>query len=160
MGERERRSVVCRRRLVAYLLTSTDTKHHHKHQQLDGVLDFVSGIDKLTASLNGGTSSSSSQQQVRLCVDLCVNGVRHHHSSATASSSQQQQQREEMRRGIEAGKRGIRVALDFLANAVGSNGVGIPGEFTPSPEETWRLVEEAYPVSRNLVRICACSCVD
>lgn len=63
-----------------------------------------------------------------------------------------------MLRGIEAGKRGIRVALDFLTNAVGSNGVGIPGEFSPSPEETWRLVEEAYPVSRNLVRACVRVC--
>ena len=97
--------------------------------QLDGVLEFISGIEKLSAGLGGAAAAASQSQQ-----------------------QQQQQQREEMRRGIEAGKRGIRTALDFLNGAVGGNGMGVPGEFAPSPEETWRLVEDAYPVARNLVR--------
>ena len=65
--------------------------------QLDGVFDFISGIEKLTAGIGGGATTA-------------------------AASSQSQQQREEMRRGIEAGKRGVRAALDFLNGAVGGNG--------------------------------------
>jgi hypothetical protein len=39
------------------------------------------------------------------------------------------------------------MALNFISGAAAS----IPAEFKPSPEETWRLVEDMYPVQRNLV---------
>ena len=113
--------------------TTTPPPKHHIHQ-LDGVLDFISGIEKLSGGLGLGAASGAAAAA----------------SQEEEQRRQRQQRGEEMREGIEAGKRGVRMALEFL-NGAGMGGMAT-GEFSPSPEETWALVEDAYPVARNLVR--------
>jgi Protein of unknown function (DUF1350) len=53
-------------------------------------------------------------------------------------------------------ERALGIVADFTGGTGGA-GFTVPDEFQPSPEATWRLVEQQYSVKNNLVSCTTCS---